>query len=236
MTQMPINRKNGCKSPQGGEAGFTLPELIISIVLTSVAGLFIFQIVTQSVSVYSKMANRKERADDAVLSLERMSREIREAKSIAVADNALTLVKQVAAEGEDSNVTVKFILDADTNKLTRKSAASDSGKVLAMNVESFSASKDSKNRVALKLEFSNGSDWQTTVYPRNNNIDGDGSGDDNAGGDENDDNEGGGDDDDDDDDDGDDDDDDGDDDDDDDDDGDDDDDDDDDGDDDDGNS
>lgn len=183
MTHMPINRKNRCKSSQGGEAGFTLVELIISITLTSIAGLFIFQIVTQSVSVYSKMADRKERADDAVLSLERMSREIREAKSITIGTNALTLVKQAAAEGEDSNVTVKFILNADTNKLTRESAASDSGKVLAMNVESFSTSKDSKNRVALKLEFSNGSDWQTTVYPRNYNIDGGGSGDGDGGGD-----------------------------------------------------
>ncbi|ODS30398.1 MAG: hypothetical protein SCARUB_04496 [Candidatus Scalindua rubra] len=207
MTRTPINKNHRCESPQGGEAGFTLVELIISIVLVSIAGLFIFQIVSQSISVYAKMSSRKERADNAVLSLERMSREIRDAKNIVSAgSNKLTFEKKEAAEGKDSHKKVKFILNTSTNKLMRQSASSDgslpadntSGNVLAMNVESFTATKDGKNRVVVKLEFIDGSQWRTTVYPRNYNIDDDG--DDGGGGGSGDDDDTGDDDDDDDDD------------------------------------
>ncbi len=176
---MQIHRKYRCQSAQGGEAGFTFIEMIIVMVLASILGIFMFQILTKSLDAQIAMQKRKERADDAVLLLERISREVREAKSVNVdtTDDILKFEKNIPA-GEDTNKWVKYVRDTDTKDLMRQSATSTavlsdlpndntSGNVLAKNVESFSVSEDGNNAIYLELEFSSGSEWQTRVFPRN---------------------------------------------------------------------
>jgi prepilin-type N-terminal cleavage/methylation domain-containing protein len=171
---MQIRRKYRCQSTQGGEAGFTFIEMIIVMVLASILGIFLLQIVTKSLSAQIAMQKRKERADDAVLVLERISREVREAKSVSVdtTNDILKFEKNIPV-GEDTNEWVRFVLDS--SNLMRQSAGtdtalnnldSDSGNILAKNVSSFSVSEDS-NVIYLVLEFSSGSHWQTRVFPRN---------------------------------------------------------------------
>ena len=110
------NNKNTYQPPRSGEAGFTMIELIIVIVLTSILGTFVFQIVTNSLNTLITMRTRKERADDAVLVLEKISREVREAKSIDTAgSNTLIFVKNVTSSSA-TNTAVKFILNTSTNK------------------------------------------------------------------------------------------------------------------------
>ena len=77
MTQMPINRKHKRQYTKDGEAGFTLIEMVIVIVLASILGVFIFGVLTKSLSAQIAMQKRKERADDAVLILEKISREVK---------------------------------------------------------------------------------------------------------------------------------------------------------------
>jgi prepilin-type N-terminal cleavage/methylation domain-containing protein len=84
---MQINRKHKRQYTKDGEAGFTLIEMIIVIVIASILGGFIFQILTKSLGAQIAMQNRKERADDAILVSEKISREIREAKNIVYAGN-----------------------------------------------------------------------------------------------------------------------------------------------------
>lgn len=174
------NRKYRCQPAQSGEAGFTLVELIMVMVLTSILGIFIFQIVTDSLSTLMTMHTRKEAGDDAVLVLERISREVREAKTInSTGNDELTFEKKITSS-TDTKKVVKFIRNTSTNKLMRHSADSilllllAPGDVVAENVTRFDVSEQAcsgaGNRVVIELEFSNGSEWETKIYPRNYNL------------------------------------------------------------------
>ena len=171
---MPINKRCRHKSPQVGEAGFTLIEMIIVIVLASILGTFIFQVLTKSLSAQIAMQKRKERADDAVMVLEKISREVREAESIITASsNKLTFKKA------DTVGVVRFIRDTSSNRLRRQSAAdkdslpgSGSGNIVAENVTAFTATAEDElssgvDYIAIDLEFEDGSDWKTKIHPRN---------------------------------------------------------------------
>lgn len=178
MTPTPINRKNGSQSTQNGEAGFTTIELVIVLVLASILGTFVFQIATNSLDTLISMRKRKERADDAVLVLEKISREAKEAKTINnVGSNTLIFEKNVTSS-VDTNKFVKFIRNTSTNRLRRQSAAdiaslpgnSTSGNIVAENVTVFNTSSEAGsagNRIVITLELSSGSEWETKIYPRN---------------------------------------------------------------------
>ena len=171
---MPINRTKRGQATQGGEAGFTMVEMIIVMVLTSILGTFTFQIITNSLRTQKAMSDRKERSDDAVMVLEDISREVREAKSITTGTGFLVLEKNVTSY-LDSNLHVRFLLSS--NKIKRYSATTSlllliaTGKVVAENVSAFTVSSvaggGGSNRVEIVLTFTDGSDWETKVYPMN---------------------------------------------------------------------
>jgi prepilin-type N-terminal cleavage/methylation domain-containing protein len=177
MTPTPINRKSGCQSTQNGEAGFTMIELVIVLVLTSILGTFVFQIVTGSLNTLITMRKRMERSDDAVLVLEKISREVRAANTINNAGSNILIFKRA-----DTGKTVKFIRNTSTNRLRRQSAAdvaslpgsSSSGNIVAENVSTFECSSEagsgSIDRVKIDLQFFKGSEWETKVYPRNYDL------------------------------------------------------------------
>jgi prepilin-type N-terminal cleavage/methylation domain-containing protein len=173
MTPTSINRKNGFRSTQKGEAGFTMMELVIVLVLASILGIFVLQIATSSLNTFITMRKRKERADDAVLALERMSREIRAANAIdGTGSNILTFQRA------DTDQMVRFIRNTSTNRLRRQSAAdvaslpgnSSSGDIVAENVLTFQSywiyNTSNKKRIGISLELSDGSDWDTKISPR----------------------------------------------------------------------
>ena len=177
MTPTRFNRQDECQSTQNGEAGFTMIELVIVLVLTSILGIFIFQIVTSSLKTFVTMRTRKERADDAVLVLDKISREVRAANSINNTGNNLLIFKRA-----DTGKAVKYIRNTATNRLRRQSAAdvaslpgsNSSGNIVAENVSVFNCSSEagsgSINRIVIDLKFADGSDWETKIYPRNNGL------------------------------------------------------------------
>jgi type II secretory pathway pseudopilin PulG len=177
---MPINRKNGFLSTQKGEAGFTMMELVIVLILASILGIFVLQIATSSLNTFITMRKRKERADDAVLALERMSREIRAANTIDSTGSGELVFKK--ADTDPTVQTVRFILNTSTNRLRRQSAAdvaslpgdSSSGDIVAENVSAFWSywiyNTSNKKRIGISLEFSDGSDWDTKIAPRNYDL------------------------------------------------------------------
>ncbi len=84
-------RKRRRKNTKGGEAGFTMVELIIVIVLTSILGTFVFNILAQCLVAQRELQVRREHSDDAVLTLHQMSRDIMETTTVTTGTNALTL-------------------------------------------------------------------------------------------------------------------------------------------------
>ena len=174
MTRTQFNTKEECQSVQNGEAGFTMIELVIVLVLTYILGILLFQSVTGSLNTLITMRTRKERADDAVLVLEKISREVRAANDINSVGNNILIFKRA-----DTGKAVKFIRNTSTNRLRRQSAAdvaslpgnNSSGNIVAENVSVFTSGSEagsgSINRIVLDLQFSGGSEWATKVYPRN---------------------------------------------------------------------
>jgi len=177
---MPNNKKCRHKSPQAGEAGFTLIETIIVIVLVSILGTFIFGVLTKSLGAQIAMQTRKERADDATLVLEKISREVKEAETINnTGSNQLIFEKNVTSS-TDTNKFVRFVRNPSTNELRRQSSTtygglpgnSTSGNIVAENVTAFSSSTaqsygSSLNLIVIDLDFANGSAWRTKIFPRN---------------------------------------------------------------------
>ena len=171
---MPNKEKYRRKSPQMGEAGFTLIEMIIVIVLASILGIFIFQVLTKSLGAQIAMQTRKERDDDAILVLEKISREVKEAKTISVGTNILTLEKNVTSNA-DTNLHIEYWLNAST--LRRESATtagglpgsvtSTSGNIVAENVTAFIVNAIGGTFIKINLTIDGGSEWETKIYPRN---------------------------------------------------------------------
>ncbi len=180
---MPMNRKHKRQNTEGAEAGFTLIELIIVIALASILNTFIFSIITKSLAAQINMQERKVRSDDAVMSLERIGRELREATNINnISSNQLIFEKNVTSSA-DANKFVKFVLNPSTNELRRQSATTygglpgnnTSGDLVARFVTGFSSSQQanygsSLKAVVLNLTFDSGSVWRTKVFPRNYNL------------------------------------------------------------------
>ncbi len=148
-------------------------EMIIVIVLASILGTFIFGILTKSLGAQIAMQNRKERADDAVMVLEKISREVREAKTINnTSSNQLIFEKNVTSS-TDTNKFVRFVRNPSTNELRRQSSTtygglpgnSTSGNIVAENITEFDASTEqsygsSLNLIVIELELDDGSDWK----------------------------------------------------------------------------
>ena len=163
-----------------GEAGFTLIEMIMVIVLTSILGTFIFQVLTKSLGAQIAMEKRKERSDDANLILEKISRELKEATTInSTGSNILVFEKNITSS-TDTNTFVKFVRNTSTNRVRRQSATSvgalpgdsTSGDIVAENVTVFNSSTQqaygsSLNLIQIDLNFDEGVPWRTKIFPRN---------------------------------------------------------------------
>ncbi len=179
MIQMPIKERYKRKSPQAGEAGFTLVEVIIVVVLASILSVFMLQIFTKCLKAQISMQERKERSDDAVLVQEKISREVMEAEAVWASNKRLRLQKNVTSNA-DTNLFVEYWLNQST--LRRQSAssasgvpgniASNSGNIVAENVASFTVTTSqsygsSVNLININLAFSDGSSWRIKTQPRN---------------------------------------------------------------------
>ncbi len=155
-------------------------EMIIVIVIASILGTFVFGVLTKSLSAQIAMQKRKERDDGAIMVLEKISREVKEAKIIHnTASNQLIFEKNVTSS-TDGNLFVKFIRNTSTNELRRQSSATygglpgndTSGNVIAENVTVFTSDAlpqygSSVDIIIIDLELDGGSNWNTKIYPRN---------------------------------------------------------------------
>ncbi len=162
------------KSTQSGEAGFTLIEMIIVIVLSSILGTSILGILTNCLVAQRDMQVRKERSDDAVQSLERINREFREANTLYYALPDYLIFQKKSTSSADANLWIKYQRDTVTDTLIRHSASSYSGvlssttgDIIATNVTAFNCSNNMNQKTAIALTFDQGSDWETNVFRRN---------------------------------------------------------------------
>jgi prepilin-type N-terminal cleavage/methylation domain-containing protein len=167
-----------------GAKGFTLIEIIIVIVILSIVGVMTVKFLTDSLSIYAMTINQKALYDEGNLALERMCRDIRDAKSIttfaAGPPGSITFVRTNATAYDDglpgyaTGETIIFQQNQAAGTLEKvKSRPSASTTTMAEHVTSFTVT-NATNEILLQLTLQSiyaGNTMtvtlQTRVYPKN---------------------------------------------------------------------
>lgn len=161
------------------EKGFTLVEVIVVIVILSISSGITVYFVVSSLRAYTMGVNQKTLLDEAKLALERMCRDIRDAKAITTplsggSGNTITFTRTNATgSGQDlANETITYRLNG--NNLQREKASYPLPyPILASNVSTFlvmrGAGGNDEITITLILSLPSGENvnLQTKVYPKN---------------------------------------------------------------------
>ncbi len=182
---MHIKKKYRRRPPQTGEAGFTLIEMVMVIVLASILGMFVLGMLTKSIVAQRDMQVRKESNDDAIRSMDKITRELREASmstssTFFAAQNNFMKFQKATTSYADNNLYVMYVLMGTT--LIRRSAPAQTGpwvgvgsnsSVIATNVKTFNSFVNVNNTVTTQYVFesapgaNDGSEWVSHVLRRN---------------------------------------------------------------------
>ena len=123
----------------GGQKGFTLIEIVMVIVILGVIGAFTFQFVAHGVQAFKKSSARKDLYDQGRLALERMVRELRDAKQvIGSSTDTITFKKAHPHQAADYIEEIKFQLNGTDLERVGNPSETPVTAVLASNVSGFS--------------------------------------------------------------------------------------------------
>jgi prepilin-type N-terminal cleavage/methylation domain-containing protein len=155
--------------------GFTLIEMIIVVVILSTVSAISLHFLVNSLKAYSMAVNQKTLLDEGKLALERMGREVRDARSILFppagsSGNRMTLIRTHATAQDSGNENITFQLAGNTLVKVKTQPAATSA--MAANVSAFiitreAASDEIKIELALSLGSGENVALQTKVYPKN---------------------------------------------------------------------
>lgn len=162
--------KEGCL-----QRGFTLIEIIIVIIIISIISAITINFLINSMRIYTMTVNQKTLFDEGKLALERMCRDIRDARSITSpasgsSGSSITFTRTNATALDVADETITFQLTGSTLEKVKSSPSVTSA--LASNVSTFTVSRGSTNdeiTIVLSLSLSSGENvrLQTKVYPKN---------------------------------------------------------------------
>ena len=161
------------------ERGFTLIEIIIVIVILSIVSAITIKFLTDSLRVYTMTVNQKTLFDEGKLALERMCRDIRDARSISTpaagaSTTNIIFIRNSATAQDVAGENIRFRRNG-TNLEKRKFNATVTV-VLASNVSAFTVTRgaaatndENEIRLVLTLSLASGErvTLQTKVYPKN---------------------------------------------------------------------
>lgn len=157
------------------QKGFTLIEIIIVIVILSVISAITIKFVVDSLRIYTMTVNQKALFDEGKLAMERMVRDIRDARAVAEPDAGETVsdvrITRTNATAQDAaGEAIRFVLSGTTLQ-KRKSNPSTMFIDLASNVSTFTATRGTTTEITIVLTLSLASGesvtLQTKVYPKN---------------------------------------------------------------------
>jgi prepilin-type N-terminal cleavage/methylation domain-containing protein len=153
------------------QRGFTLIEIIVVIVILSVVSAITVKFLVDSLKIYSMTVNQKTLFDEGKLALERMGRDIRDARSITgTTASSITFVRKDATAQDIAGETIIFQRNAGANTLEKVKASPASTSTIASNVTAFAVAKATNEiQLALTLSLTSGENvtLQTKVYPKN---------------------------------------------------------------------
>jgi len=152
--------------------GFTLIEIIMVIVILSIVSAITIYFLVNSLKGYTMTVNQKTLFDEGKLALERMCRDIRDAKTITTpapngSGNTLTFIRTNATAQDSADETITFTLSGST--LVKVKASNTYA--MAENIFQFNVTRDSGSEMLLRLVLQRPSGEQVTmetkVYPKN---------------------------------------------------------------------
>jgi prepilin-type N-terminal cleavage/methylation domain-containing protein len=155
--------------------GFTLIEIIVVIVILSIASAITIKFLVDSLRIYTMTVNQKTLLDEGKLALERMCRDIRDARRIIGSTaSSITFTRTHATPGGDgASENIRFDLSGTTLRKVKNTDASGNGGTpypVADNITSFTVN-NTTNEIQLQLTLSRASGenvtLQTKVYPKN---------------------------------------------------------------------
>ena len=164
---------------ESSSKGFTLIEIIVVIVILSIASAITIYFLVSSIRIYTIITNQKTLFDEGKLALERMCRDIRDAKTItspaAGGSGSLITFTRTNATAQDSvNENITFQLTDTTIEKVKTSPSATStiaGNVSAFTVTRGAPATTNENEIKLVITLSLGSGenvtLQTKVYPKN---------------------------------------------------------------------
>ena len=122
------------------QRGYTLIEIVITIVILAILGIFTFSFFSNLTKTYSLMESQRGAHQEAAYTTERISRELRDAKSISISAGTISF-QRAHQTGTDSNLYVRYRLSGTD---LHRDSASDSGftlnvidKIMGRNISAF---------------------------------------------------------------------------------------------------
>ena len=137
---MTMFKKHKRRISKGSEAGFTMVELILVIVLTSILGMFGFQMLTQSLLAQRNVQVRKEHCDDSVLAMNTIRRELMESTAVTTGSTLTCAIGGSSA-----------VYSLNGSDLERTSGGTPN--VIAKDVTSFATSVNGNGSILVNLTF-----------------------------------------------------------------------------------
>ena len=166
------NPKSEIRNP---ERGFTLIEMVMVIVILSIISAITIYFLITSLKVYTMTINQKTLFDEGKLALERMCRDIRDAKSIASpaagsSGNSILFTRTHLTAQDSANENITFRLTGTILEKVKSSPSATS--TMAENVSTFTVTRgatDDEIKIVLALSLGTGENvtLQTKVYPKN---------------------------------------------------------------------
>ena len=157
------------------QRGFTLIEIIIVIVILSIVSAITINFLINSLKIYTMTVNQKTLLDEGKLALERMCRDIRDARSISSpasggSGSLITFIRNNATAQDVAAESLTFQLTGSTLQKVKSSPSATS--TMAANVSTFTVTRGATNdeiTIVLTLSLSSGENvtLQTKVYPKN---------------------------------------------------------------------
>jgi len=150
--------------------GFTIIELIVVIIILGVVGIFTFQFLASGIQTYITMQRQKDLLDEGRLCLERMSREIRDAKQILATSNNHIRILKSHHTAHDSATTIEFQYRPASDDMRRQRNSSGSWDPLAENITTFTMTNTSNEiliRTILSAAGGESLTMETRCFPRN---------------------------------------------------------------------
>jgi len=154
--------------------GFTLIEVIVVIVILSIISVITVKFLVDSLRIYTMTVNQMTLFDEGKLALERMVRDIRDARSIARplagnSDNCIKFTRENTTVQDTAGEIIRFRLTGTT--LEKDKASPNVTVALASNVSAFRVTRSMSDEITLEITLSLRGDERVTlrtmVHPKN---------------------------------------------------------------------